>query len=76
VVIAAFTWSPAAANSQPAFGSYLAVSEEPIARPAGLIVLSLADGDIAALTRFHVDDLYPKLRLPAFVQARSLTGDR
>jgi hypothetical protein len=22
------------------------------------------------------DDLYPKLRLPAFVQARSLTGDR
>ena len=67
---------PCRANSQPAFGSYLAVLDEPIARPAGLIVLSLAADHIAALTRFHADDLYPKLRLPAFVQARSLTGDR
>src|SRR5688500_5129006 len=34
-----------------------------------LIVLSLAADHVEGLTRFHVDDLYPKLRLPVFVQA-------
>ena len=38
--------------------------EDPIARPAGVFVLSLAGDRIAALTRFHLDDLYPRLGLP------------
>ena len=41
-----------------------------------LIVLSLAADHIEALTRFHVTISIRKLRLPAFVQGRSLTGDR
>jgi RNA polymerase sigma-70 factor (TIGR02960 family) len=56
---------PCRANNQFAFGSYLAVRDAPIAPPAGLIVLSLAADHIQAVTRFHLDDLYPKLGLPA-----------
>jgi RNA polymerase sigma-70 factor (TIGR02960 family) len=55
---------PCRANNQPAFGSYLADVEEPVARPAGVFVLGLAGDRIAALTRFHLDDLYPRLGLP------------
>jgi RNA polymerase sigma-70 factor (ECF subfamily) len=51
---------PTRANTQPAFGSYLG---DP-GRPAGLIVLTLADDQISAITRFHVNNLYPKFGLP------------
>jgi hypothetical protein len=56
---------PCRANNQPSVGSYLGDLDEPIARPAGLIVLGLAGDHIEAITRFHVDDLYPRLGLPA-----------
>jgi RNA polymerase sigma-70 factor (ECF subfamily) len=56
---------PGRANNQPSFGSYLADREEPIARPAGVFVLGLAGDRIQAVTRFHLDDLYPRLGLPA-----------
>jgi hypothetical protein len=52
-------------NKQPAFGSYLADQVLPIARPAGLFVLTLANERITTITRFHRDDLYSRLGLPA-----------
>jgi RNA polymerase sigma-70 factor (TIGR02960 family) len=59
---------PCRANNQPAFGSYLADRDEPIARPSGLFVLTIAENRIEALTRFHRDDLYPVFGLPALKQ--------
>jgi hypothetical protein len=64
---------PSRANNQPAFGSYQGNPGEPIARPAGLLVLSLAGDQIQALTRFHLDDLYPRFGLPASLP---ITADR
>jgi len=55
---------PCRANNQPSFGSYVADAEDPIARPTGVFVLSLAGNRIAKLTRFHLNDLYPRLGLP------------
>jgi RNA polymerase sigma-70 factor (ECF subfamily) len=55
---------PARANSQPAFGSYLTGPAEPAATPAGLFVLTMAGDRIQAVTRFHLDALYPRFGLP------------
>jgi RNA polymerase sigma-70 factor (TIGR02960 family) len=44
---------PARANGQPAFACYLAGPGERVARPAGLMVLTLHGDRIAGLTRFH-----------------------
>jgi hypothetical protein len=60
---------PGRANNQPAFASYLTDRDEPIARPAGLLVLTLADERITAITRFHLNDLYPPLGFPAQLSA-------
>jgi RNA polymerase sigma-70 factor (TIGR02960 family) len=57
------------ANNQPAFASYLSDREEPIAWPAGLFVLTLAEDRIRAMTRFHRDDLYPRMGFPDSVTA-------
>lgn len=56
---------PARANSQPAFASYVTGHARPAATPAGLIVLTAADDRIRAITRFHLDALYPRFGLPA-----------
>ena len=55
---------PVHANMQPAFGGYLSDPAEPIATPAGLIVLTVAADGIRAVTRFHLDALYPRFGLP------------
>jgi RNA polymerase sigma-70 factor (ECF subfamily) len=55
---------PTRANTQPAFGSYLSGPGEPVATPAGLFVLTVAGDRIRALTRFHLDALYPQFGLP------------
>jgi RNA polymerase sigma-70 factor (TIGR02960 family) len=55
---------PVRANTQPAFGSYLSDMAQPIASPAGLIVLTLGSNRIRGITRFHVDSLYPRFGLP------------
>jgi hypothetical protein len=39
--------------------------DESTASPAGLLVLTLADERIAAITRFHLNNLYPPLGFPA-----------
>jgi RNA polymerase sigma-70 factor (TIGR02960 family) len=55
---------PGRANNQPSFASYMSDEDQPIARPAGIFVLTLAGDHIQAVTRFHLDDLYPMLGFP------------
>jgi RNA polymerase sigma-70 factor (TIGR02960 family) len=55
---------PTRANTQPAFGSFLMEAADPVASPAGLFVLTMAGDRIEAITRFHVDALYPRFGLP------------
>ncbi|MGX6603207.1 RNA polymerase subunit sigma-70 [Micromonosporaceae bacterium Da 78-11] len=45
--------APASANGQPAFACYLAEPGDHVARPAGLLVLTVRGDRIAGLTRFH-----------------------
>jgi RNA polymerase sigma-70 factor (ECF subfamily) len=52
------------ANMQPAFGCYLLDARAPIARAHGLIVLTVEDGGIAAITRFLDNSVYPHFGLP------------
>jgi len=53
------------ANTQPALASYLSDGVEPTATPAGLFVLTIDDQKIRAITRFHLDQLYPCFGLAA-----------
>jgi len=55
---------PARANGQAAFGSYLRAPGEATGAPAGLIVLTTGSDRIRAITRFHVEQLYPRFGLP------------
>ena len=55
---------PTRANTQPAFGSYIAESAGAAGHPGGLIVLTLTGDRIAAITRFHTDQLLPRFGLP------------
>jgi RNA polymerase sigma-70 factor (ECF subfamily) len=60
---------PANANTQPAFGSYLADRPDGPATPMGLFVLTMAGDRIQAVTRFHLDTLYPRFGLPGSLPA-------
>lgn len=51
---------PVGANTQPAFGCYLADSTGPTAYATGILVLTLSDGRIRGITRFLDADL-PRL---------------
>jgi RNA polymerase sigma-70 factor (ECF subfamily) len=52
------------ANTQPAFGCYLTEGEKPTAHPTGLLVLTLSDDRIRAITRFLDNDLPRRFGLP------------
>jgi RNA polymerase sigma-70 factor (ECF subfamily) len=52
------------ANTQPAFGVYRSDPHAPIARASGLIVLTLADSGIAAVTQFLDSSLMARFGLP------------
>ncbi len=56
--------TPTRANTQPAFGCYLTHRAEPVAHPTGLIVLTLQDDRIRAITRFLDNDLSRRFGLP------------
>ena len=59
---------PARANTQPALAGYLsdpAPRTQPTAGPAGLFVLTMAGQRIRVITRFHLDELYPRFGLPS-----------
>ncbi len=55
---------PAQANTQPALAGYLSDPGRAAAYPAGLFVLTMAGPRIRAMTRFHLDELYPRFGLP------------
>jgi hypothetical protein len=55
---------PTRANTQPAFGSYLTDPAGGVATPAGLFVLTMSGERIQAVTRFHLDAVYPWFGLP------------
>jgi hypothetical protein len=54
---------PTRANTQPALAGYLSDPARPAAAPAGLFVLTMAGQRIRAITRFHLDELYPRFGL-------------
>ena len=55
---------PTRANGQPAFGCYLPVAHTAIARPAGLLVLTLKGEQISAMTWFADSSVFPLFGLP------------
>jgi RNA polymerase sigma-70 factor (TIGR02960 family) len=55
---------PTRANTQPAFGCYLPDAHAAIARPYGLIVLTLERDAIAAITWFADTGVFPHFGLP------------
>ena len=55
---------PTRANAQPAFGCYLPDPQAPIARAYGLMVLTLTDERISAITWFSERSLFPHFGLP------------
>jgi RNA polymerase sigma-70 factor, ECF subfamily len=55
---------PTRANGQPAFGCYLPDPQAPIARAYGLMVLTLTDDSISAVTWFGERGLFPGFGLP------------
>jgi RNA polymerase sigma-70 factor (TIGR02960 family) len=52
------------ANGQPAFGCYVDIADADIARPYGLLVLTLAGGKIAEITFFADSAVFPQFGLP------------
>jgi hypothetical protein len=67
---------PTAANGQPAFGGYLAASPDSVATPGGLFVLTVAGDRLSAVTRFHLDELYPRFGLPDHLPADASHDER
>jgi RNA polymerase sigma-70 factor (TIGR02960 family) len=63
--------APTRANGQPAFGCYLPDAEEGIARPYGLMVLTLQGDQISAITWFGGSSVFPHFGLP-----RTMRGER
>lgn len=59
---------PARANTQPALASYQGEPGQPAA-PAGLFVLTMTGRRIQAITRFHLDEIYPRFGLPLSLEA-------
>jgi RNA polymerase sigma-70 factor (ECF subfamily) len=59
---------PTRANGQPAFGCYLPCPHTGIARPGGLLVLTLAGTNIAEITWFADSSVFPHFGLPRSLQ--------
>jgi RNA polymerase sigma-70 factor (TIGR02960 family) len=60
---------PTRANTQPAFGCYLPGPQAAAARPYGLLVLTLAGDQIAAITWFWDTGILPHFGLPSSLPA-------
>jgi RNA polymerase sigma-70 factor (TIGR02960 family) len=59
---------PARANTQPAFGCYLSVSEADVARAFSLLVLTLEGEHISAITWFADSSAFPRFGLPRMLR--------
>jgi hypothetical protein len=60
---------PTRANGQPAFGYYVRDPRTPILHAHGLLVLTLTENRITALTRFHDNALLANFGLPRSLRA-------
>ena len=60
---------PTRANTQPVFGGYLPSPEAPIARPYGMIVLTLGGDKISAITWFSDSSVFSPFGLPQALSA-------
>jgi RNA polymerase sigma-70 factor (ECF subfamily) len=60
---------PTRANGQPAFGCYLPCPHTDIARPYGLLVLTLAGTNVTEITFFADNSLFPHFGLPRTLRA-------
>jgi RNA polymerase sigma-70 factor (ECF subfamily) len=60
---------PTRANGQPAFGCYFRCPHTDIARPYGLLVLTLTGTNITEITFFADYSLFPHFGLPRTVRA-------
>jgi RNA polymerase sigma-70 factor (ECF subfamily) len=58
---------PTRANGQPAFGCYFPCAQTDIARPYGLLVLTLAGSKITEITFFADSSVFPHFELPRTV---------
>jgi RNA polymerase sigma-70 factor (ECF subfamily) len=58
---------PTRANGQPAFGCYFPCPQTDIARPYGLLVLTLAGSKVAEITFFADSSVFPRFGLPRTV---------
>jgi RNA polymerase sigma-70 factor (TIGR02960 family) len=59
-----FRLVPTRANGEPAFALYVRVPWTPVARAAGLLVLTLEGGRVAAMTVFHDTSVLARFGLP------------
>ena len=59
---------PTRANGQPAFGCYFPSPQTEIARPYGLLVLTLQGDQISAMTWFADSSVFPLFGLPRLLQ--------
>jgi RNA polymerase sigma-70 factor (TIGR02960 family) len=61
---------PTRANGQPAFGCYFPCPHTEIARSQGLLVLTLAGGNVAEITWFADSSVFPHFVLPRTIPKR------
>jgi RNA polymerase sigma-70 factor (TIGR02960 family) len=59
---------PTRANGQPAFGCYFPSPQTEIARPYGLLVLTLEGDEISAMTWFADSSVFPQFGLPRMLR--------
>jgi RNA polymerase sigma-70 factor (ECF subfamily) len=55
---------PTRANGQPAFAAYVRDAQAPVAHAYGLMVLTLREDRVAAITGFPDTSLFPRFGLP------------
>jgi len=68
---------PTRANGQPAFGCYFPCAQTDIARPYGLLVLTLAGSKIAEITFFADSAVFPHFGLPrTLARRRAASAER
>jgi RNA polymerase sigma-70 factor (TIGR02960 family) len=65
---------PTRANTQPALAGYADDRARGGAFPSGLFVLAMAGTRIQAITRFHIDELYPRFGLPRSLSKAEQAG--
>jgi SnoaL-like domain/Sigma-70, region 4 len=65
-----FRFVPTRANGQPAFGCYLPTLHTDVARPYGLLVLTLEGSRISEITWFPDSSVFPRFGLPRMLRSR------